>query len=99
MNQTLTIRTITPKSLINKFITWCYYKKNSWLPLYVNIPFSKYRIAVWSAIDKCPLSELRITIQTRSGIWMATIKQGDHEDEYRVSKHFRIFGFKLTKRT
>lgn len=83
---------------MNKFILWCYYK-SSWLPLYLNIPFSPYRLAVWSSIDKNPWRELRVTVQTREGIWMATLKKGGYKDLYRVSKHFRVFGLKLTSRT
>lgn len=61
------------------------------LPFYMDIPFSRYRLAAWNCGNG--FKDLRITIrEIDGGAWMFTIKQGDHEDLKRCSKYFAPFG-------
>lgn len=69
------------KSKIYDLLNWL-------LPIYKNIPFTPYEIAIWA--HEHDFASMRITIRTRDGgLWRMTIKKGDYnEDKKRVSSYF-----------
>lgn len=57
-----------------------------YLPQYIPIPFTFYRLKMWS--EDADWKSTRITIETREGLWRATIKKGNYdEDLKRISKY------------
>jgi hypothetical protein len=65
---------------IYKFLNWL-------LPIYKNIPFTPYEIAIWAS--EHDFKTMRITIRTRDGgLWRMTIKEGDYKDPKRISSYF-----------
>lgn len=92
----------------SQYIMWWYMfliYNHPFLPFYMDIPFSQYRLAIWQSSDT--FSTMRITLRFREdNAWVATIKGGGYErmndlgqiiPEKRISKHFTIFGFKIIK--
>ena len=58
-----------------------------YLPQYILIPFTNYELKIWS--EDSNWKSTRITIETREGLWRATIKKGNYdEDLKRISKYF-----------
>lgn len=80
-----------PKIKDHKYLSWWYFKivwGYSLLPFYMDIPFTKYTLAIWNCGEG--FKDLRITIR-EGAEWRVTIKQGDHQDEKRISKYFKPF--------
>jgi hypothetical protein len=82
-----------------KYLNWWWMKivwGDSFLPFYMDIPFSKYTLAAWNCGSGW--KDFRVTIrQQGTGEWMFTIKRGDHEDEKRCSIWFTPLKINLAR--
>lgn len=62
---------------------------NKYLPIYLNIPRTKFELAIWS--EESNWCSTRITIRDRfTSTWLATIKPGSYGDRIRKSKNFWV---------
>lgn len=58
----------------------------NYLPQYIPILFTNYELKIWS--EDANWKSTRITIETKEGLWRATIKKGNYQNDLkRVSKY------------